>query len=137
MAMRIILYTRQASVQSGREIELLRRTIESRGDTLISVATDDPAIVGRGKYAGWRAVVSELAQIDQVVVGSVSDLPGKSATDLLKILATLCNHGVSLSSSRDGIDTGSGSIAVLDLIAAYRAAKRSEAIKAGQPRQIV
>jgi DNA invertase Pin-like site-specific DNA recombinase len=131
---KIIIYSRQTSTQSGRQVEVLRKAVESHGDTVVGVVADDPAITGKGKYAGWRAVVSELAQIDRVAVNSASDLPGKSVTDLLKILATLCDHGVSLIVPKDGIDTARGSVAVLDLISAYRAAKRSEAIRAGQAR---
>lgn len=130
--MRIIVYSRQGSNQCGSQLAVLRETIESRGDTILAIVADDPAIVGRGKYAGWRAVVSELAQIDRIVVNFAGDLPGKSVSDLLTILATLCDYGVSLISSQDGIDTSSGSASVLDLVAAYRAAKRSEAIRAGQ-----
>jgi DNA invertase Pin-like site-specific DNA recombinase len=130
--MRTIIYYR--SGHNGTQVELLCKSIESRGDTVVGVVADDPAIVGRGKYAGWRAVVSELAQIDQIVVNTAGDLPGKTVTNLLTILTTLCDHGVSLVSSQDGIDTGSGSAAILDLIAAYRSAKRSEAIRAGQAR---
>jgi DNA invertase Pin-like site-specific DNA recombinase len=134
MAMRIVIYSRQASGQNGTQVELLCKSIGSRGDTVVGIFADDPAIAGRGKFSGWRAATSELAQIDQIVVNSAGDLPGKSVADLLKILAALSDHGVSLVSSQDGIDTGSGSIAILDLVTAYRAAKRSEAIKAGQAR---
>ena len=130
--MKVIIYSRQTSGQCGAQVAVLRKTIESRGDTILAIVTDDQAIIGRGKYTGWRAVVSELAQIDRIVVNSAGDLPGKSASDLLTILATLCDYGVSLISSQDGIDTSSGSASVLDLVAAYRAAKRSEAIRAGQ-----
>jgi DNA invertase Pin-like site-specific DNA recombinase len=128
--MRVIIYTRQAFGQGVTQGELLRKSIEDRGDTVIAVVADDPAITGKGKYAGWRAALSELAQIDQIVVGSAGDLPGKSTTDLIKIMETLCDHGVSVVVG--DIDTGSGSAAVLDLVAAYRGSKRSEAIKAGQ-----
>ena len=132
--MRIIIYTRLQRGQIGTEAELLRKPFEARGDTVVGIVADDPAITGRGKYAGWRSAVSELAQVDQIVLNCAGDLPGKSVTDLLKILETLCDHGVSLIVPQDGIDTGSGSPAVLDLIAAYRSAKRSEAIRAGQAR---
>ena len=130
--MKIIIYSRQASNQCGSQVEVLRKTIERRGDKIVGFVADDPKIIGRGKYAGWRAVVSELAQIDQIVVNSAGDLPGKSVGDLLKILATLCDHGVSLISLQDDIDTSSGSASVLRLVAAYRFVKRSEAIRAGQ-----
>jgi DNA invertase Pin-like site-specific DNA recombinase len=129
--MRIIVYSRQTSGQCEAQVELLRKSIERRGDRVIAIVADDPKIIGRGKYTGWRAVVSELAQIDQIVVNSAGDLPGKSVADLLKILATLCDNGVSLILSQDGIDTGSGSASVLHLVAAYRVAKRSEAIRRG------
>ena len=129
--MRIIIYTRLHSSQIRTEAELLRKSFEARGDTVIAIVTDDPAITGKGKYAGWRSAVSELAQLDQIVVNSAGDLPGKSTTDLLKILETLCDHGVTLVSAQENIDTGSGSAAVIDLVAAYRKAKRSESIRRG------
>jgi DNA invertase Pin-like site-specific DNA recombinase len=128
---RVIIYSRSRLSQFGTEAKLLRQSIESRGDTVVGVVGDDPAITGKGRYAGWRAALRELAQVDQIAVMSAGDLPGKSVADLLKILETVCDKGVSLVSSQDGIDTGSGSAAVIDLIAAYRKAKRSEAIRRG------
>ena len=130
--MKIIIYSRQASTQCGSQLEVLRKSIESRGDKIVGIVADDPAIVGRGKYAGWRAIVDDLAQIDQIVIGSAGDLPGKSVADLLKILAVLNDHDVGLCAVHEGIDTCAGPSALLDLITAYRAAKLSEAIRAGQ-----
>jgi DNA invertase Pin-like site-specific DNA recombinase len=129
---RTFIYGRHSFGENGTEPELLRKSVEDRGDTVIAAFSDDPAILGKGKNAGWRAVLSDLAQIDQIIINSAGDLPGKSVADLLKILAVLNDHDVSLISSQDGIDTSSGSASVLRLIAAYRFAKRSEAIRAGQ-----
>jgi len=126
-----MVYIRQSFGQNGIEATLLRKSVENRGDTVIASFVDDPAISGKGKYAGWNAMLRSLAEADQVVVGSVADLPGRKAADLLKILDLLRDHGVSLRLDHEGIDTDDGAAAILDLVAAYRAAKLSEAIRRG------
>jgi DNA invertase Pin-like site-specific DNA recombinase len=125
--MKTIIYSRR----TGIEAELLRAAAENRGDTVIATFHDDPVITGRGKYAGWRKMIAGLHQADQVVVGSVVDLPGQTVTDLLKILDLLRSHDVSLRVHREAINTDDGPAAILDLIASYRAAKLSEAIRKG------
>ena len=73
--------------------------------------------------------------IDQIVVASAGDIPGKTVNDFLKILGLLREKNVRLRFDKENIDTGAESpLTLLDLIAAYRAAKTSEAIKAGQKR---
>jgi DNA invertase Pin-like site-specific DNA recombinase len=108
--------------------------VERRGGVIVASHSDDGRIDGRGKYAGWRTLLKHLERIDQVVVGNASDLPGQKVQDLLKILDLFRHHGVSIYLDREGIDTGAGPAAVLDLITIYRYAKLSAAIKSGQKR---
>jgi DNA invertase Pin-like site-specific DNA recombinase len=132
--MKTIIYSRRISKHDANQAELLadlRQAIEHRGNTVVATFTDDPRIRGKGKFSGWRALVAGLDGIEQVVVSSASDLPGKTAGDLLKILATLRYCGIGLSVRREGINTNDGAAAIIDLIAFYRAAKRSEAIRRG------
>jgi DNA invertase Pin-like site-specific DNA recombinase len=128
---RTVIYVRHSFDQIGTEAELLRKSAEGRGDTVIASFSDDPAILGRGKYAGWNAMLSDLDNIDQIVVGCAGDLPGRTVRDLLAIVSILQGNGVRLRLHRGEIDTDSGPAALLDLITAYRHAKVSQAIKAG------
>jgi hypothetical protein len=84
----------------------------------------------------WRALLTNLEAIDQVVAASAGDLPGRNVRDLLRILAMLRDHGVGLYFVRDDIDTGMGSppFAVLDIVEAHRRARFSRAIRDGQAR---
>jgi DNA invertase Pin-like site-specific DNA recombinase len=136
MHKRIGIYGRKI----GTEPELIfdfRRAVDDRGDTVVAVFTDDARIEGKGKNAGWRKLLAGLDQIDQIVLADVGDLPGKSVKDLLlKILTTLTEHGVSVAVPSMGIDTSTGSAAILALVGAYRAAKLSQAIKRGQKRSV-
>jgi DNA invertase Pin-like site-specific DNA recombinase len=129
--MRTIIYFRQLPTLNGPEAELLRAAVENRGGAVISTFCDDPTITARGKYTGWRKMIGSLDQADQVVVGSVVHLPGQTVIDLLRILAVMNEHRVGLCLHREGINTDDGATAVLGLIAAYRAAKLSEAIRHG------
>ena len=80
---------------------------------------------------------SIFGAIDQVVVASGGELPAKSVRELLKVLGTLRDHGVSLYVHSGDIDTSMGSaFALLDIIDAFRRAKRSRAIRARQARCI-
>jgi DNA invertase Pin-like site-specific DNA recombinase len=128
------IYSRQTFGQNGNQAERLadlRQTIEAHGDTVVASFTDDPTITGKGKFKGWRSLLDRLTEADQVIVISAADLPGRKVHDLFKVLADFRNNGVSLYAYREGIDTGNGSAAIIDLINAFRAAKLSEAIKAG------
>jgi DNA invertase Pin-like site-specific DNA recombinase len=87
---------------------------------------------GRGKNAGWNAMLGSLAQADQVIIGTVGDLPGKTVSDLLRILTTLRHHHVGLFLHRECINSDDDAAAILDLITAYRAVKLSRAIRDGQ-----
>jgi DNA invertase Pin-like site-specific DNA recombinase len=128
---RTLIYVRRSYGKNGTEAELLRQSVEDRDGTVIASFSDDPAILGKGKYAGWNAMLANLGNIDQIVVGYAGDLPGRSVKDLLAILSILRDHGVSLRLHRDAIDTDDGPSAMLDLISAYRDAKLSEAIRRG------
>ena len=132
--MKIITYTRQPLGQN--RTDELRHVVESHGNLVVAAFSDDPAISGKNKFAGWRALVARLDDADQIIVGSVGDLPGRSVTDLLKILATFKDRGVGLYLQREGIDTRTGSAAILDLITAYMAAKLSRAIRGGQAKAL-
>ena len=134
--MKIITYSRQGFGQNETESEHLRKSVEDRGGVVIATFTDDPAIIGKGKYAGWRALVARLGDADQVVVGTVGDLPGKTVADLFKILATLRDQHVGLFLHQECINSDDGAAAILDLVAAYRTAKISEAIRAGQAKAL-
>jgi DNA invertase Pin-like site-specific DNA recombinase len=134
---RVVLYARSRSEQPQTEPDLLRdlhRDVERRGDAVVGNYCDGGHLAGRGKNAGWRKMLANLDGIDQIVVGSIGDLPGRKVDDLLAILAIFRERGVGLRVHREAIDTGNGSEAVLDLIAAYRRTRLSLSIKAGQER---
>jgi DNA invertase Pin-like site-specific DNA recombinase len=117
---------------SGEPLDCLSRAVEGRGDVVVGTFSEAGA-EGRGKSA-WKALLTGLDGVDQVAVTSAGDLPGRTVADLLRLLETLRNHGVGLFLLAENTDTASGSGAVLDLIAAYRAAKLSAAIRRGQER---
>jgi DNA invertase Pin-like site-specific DNA recombinase len=129
---RTLIYVRQSSEPNGTEAELLLKSVEDHGSTVIASFYDDPAIVGKGKNAGWNAMLGGLNDIDQIVVGCAGDLPGRTVRDLLAILSILRDHDVSLRLNREDIETNAGPAALLDLITAYRHAKVSQAIRVGQ-----
>ena len=132
MNRRIIIYTRSA----GTDPELvsdLRQAVESRGDVVLGTFADDAEIIGRGKYAGWNSLIRRLDEVDQIVVGGAGDLPGRTVSDLLKLLEAFRDHGVTLCFHREGIDTATGSSStLLEILEAYRRAKLSQAIRDGQ-----
>jgi hypothetical protein len=136
MDQHVFIYVRS---HLGTEAELLhdlRQTVEDRGDTVIGTFADDGRIAGRGKYAGWRDLLGRLDAVDQVIVGSAGDLPGRTVNDLLKILDRLRAHDVALRLHGEQIDTGDTSFALLAIIEAYRRAKLSQAIKTGQAKAL-
>jgi DNA invertase Pin-like site-specific DNA recombinase len=135
MSKRAAIYFRQYSGPDGTDQELLDnlcQAVEDRGDLLVATYTDDGRIIGRGKYTGWRRLLADLDGIEQIVLADTGDLPGKSVNDLLAVLATLTAHDVSIVVPREGIDTSNGPAALLALVAAFRRAKLSAAIRAGQ-----
>ena len=117
-------------------LEQLRQPVEHRGDTVVATYVDDARMTGRGKYAGWRGLIANLDTVDQVVLAKAGDLPGKQVADLLKTLSMLRDHSVGLYLDAEGIDTSSTSFALLDIIAEYRRAKLSDAIRAGHARAV-
>jgi DNA invertase Pin-like site-specific DNA recombinase len=112
----------------------LRRIVEDRGDIVVATFVDNRLIEGKGKNVAWRRLLADLSQIDQIVLADVGDLPGKTVKDLLGILAALTDQSVSVLVPGPGIDTSTGPAAILALVAAYRRAKLSQAIKRGQDR---
>jgi hypothetical protein len=131
LLMKSIIYSREISTRNGVEAAVLRATVENGGDTVIATFNDDPTILSKGKFAGWRKVIANLDQADQVVVGSIGDLPGRSVVDLLKILGVLNGHGVGLCLHREGINTDDGAAAIIDLVNVYKKVKLSETIRRG------
>ena len=113
----------------------LRLTVEHNGDVVAGAFTDDRdmATHRRGRHAGWRALLDRLEDADEVIVGCAGDLPGRSTKDLLTLLRRFRADGVGLRLHQEGIDTVGGPPgAILDVLDAYRRAKLSQAIKAGQ-----
>jgi DNA invertase Pin-like site-specific DNA recombinase len=135
MTQHVFIYARQTGTQS-EPISQLRQAVAGRGGNVIATHTDDAQITGRGKYAGWRNMIGRLGAVDQVVLSHAGDIPGKTVADLLKILATLRDHRVSLYLHSEGIDTEGVRFAMLDLIVAYRRAKLSQAICRGQRKAV-
>lgn len=135
----IVIYTSDQSCPpgtSGELLDCLRQAVEDRGDVVVGTFTDHGAEGRRKRKAGWKTLLASLDGVDQIAVASAGDLPGRSLPDLLRLLATLRDHGVGLLLLHEGIDTDSGSAAILDLIAAHRAVRVSRAIKAGQARAL-
>jgi DNA invertase Pin-like site-specific DNA recombinase len=131
----VFIYTRQTGTQPEL-VQSLRQTVENRGASVIAVHTDDAGITGRGKYAGWRNMIGHLDAVDQVVLSNAGDIPGRTVSDLLKILAILRDHGVGVYLDAGRIDTASTTFVILDIIDAYKKAKLSEAIRTGMARAV-
>jgi DNA invertase Pin-like site-specific DNA recombinase len=135
---RFATYRRNHLEPSATEPDLdrrLRDAVAKAGGALTATFADDHRLSGRGKYAGWRALLGRLDDVDTLLVVSAGHLPGRITPDLLRVLEILRSHNVSLRLLREEIDTGHCSaLALLDLLAAYRAAKRSQAIRTGQAR---
>lgn len=135
MNQRVAIYHRAIRTQPELLADI-RQTVEDRGDTVVSTYLDDAGITGRGKYAGWRKLLACLDTVDRIALSSAGDIPGRTVADLLKVLGILRDQGVGLSLHYEGIDTGSGGFALLELIAAFRRAKLSQAIRAGQAKAV-
>ncbi len=136
MQKHVVIYTILGSVSTGTSsepIDHLRQAVEDRGDTIAGSYVDyGPEVRLRQRNIGWKTLLNSLDGVDQVAVTSAGDLPGRTVRDLLRLLGTLRDHEVTLLLLAEDIDTSDGSTAFLDLIAAYRAAKLSEAIRRGQ-----
>jgi DNA invertase Pin-like site-specific DNA recombinase len=131
MSKRVAIYSRQTSPNSVL-LSDLRQAVEDRGDIVVATFADDALVTGRGKYAGWNALVAKLDALDKVVIANAGDLPGRSVNDLLKVLADFRNRGIRLYLHAERIDTDGAGFALLDLISAFRSEKLSAAIKSGQ-----
>ena len=135
MHQHVVIYTVvrfNPTTSSDEPINHLRQAVEDRGDTVVGSFVDyGPEVRLRQRNVGWKNVLSSLDGVDQVAVMSAGDLPGRTVKDLLRLLATLRDHGVGLFVLTEGIDTSNGSDAFMDLILAYRAAKLSQAIRKG------
>jgi DNA invertase Pin-like site-specific DNA recombinase len=135
---RAAVYYRKPLGDHSTEADLcrdLQQAVRDRGGTLVATYVDDEEAPVRARNSQWKALLSNLGMIDQVVVASAGDLPGKNIRELLKVLGTLRDHGVRLYIHRDAIDATMGSaFAVLDTIDAFRRAKLSRAIRLGQAR---
>jgi len=129
----VFIYIRQTGTQPEL-VQSLLRSVESRGGNVVAVHTDDAAITGRGKYAGWRRLLADLGTVDQIALSSAAVIPGKTVSDLLKLLAILRDLDVGLYLHAEQIDTDSTTFALLDIIEAFRKAKLTQAIRAGQMR---
>jgi DNA invertase Pin-like site-specific DNA recombinase len=130
MNQRVAIYHTYHSSPIGTEREL-RQAVESRGDAVVATYSNSP------RRSGWKALLAGLDGIDQIVVQSAADLPGRKVGDLLAFLGRLRDHRVSLYVVVEGIDTANGgALGILDLIANYRRGKLSRAIRKGQARAV-
>lgn len=135
MKKRAIVYVRKQAnpARTDYELQSLASFVESRGASIVTTYIDDDNSGRRGRYAAWKSLLAHLDGIDQVVFATAADIPGKTIPDLLRVLLTLRSHGVAVSLHREQIDTGIDSgFGLLDLIASFRRAKWSQAIKRGQ-----
>jgi DNA invertase Pin-like site-specific DNA recombinase len=131
---RTVIYTR-----TSEELEQdLRRKVEALGGIVVAASADHVAEDRhKRRNSGWRSMLANLDGVDQIAMASAGDLPGKTVKDLLRLLATLRDHGVGLLLMDEGIDTGNGSaFTVLDIVEAFRRAKLSQAIRRGQAKAL-
>ena len=137
MNQRVVIYHTCQSGRTGTDREL-RQFVDSRGDTVVATYSNSPPGGRHGRRrSGWKALLAGLGGIDQVVVQSAGDLPGRKVHDLLNFLDRLKDHGVGLYLVTEDIDTGNGAaFTLLEIVEAYRRAKLSQAIRAGQTRAL-
>lgn len=132
-----VIYIGPCSAATGTSDELrskLRAEVESHGGRIEHCLIEDGPAYGRGSRAAWNVLMANLGTIRRVVIPCVGDLPGRTMADLLKVLSMLRQHGVELYVHEQGISTADGIDAALDIIAAYRKVKRSQAISRGLAR---
>jgi DNA invertase Pin-like site-specific DNA recombinase len=137
MNQRVAIYVLHTRSQL-EPVHALRQAVESRGATVAGTFSDDPQNTGRGKYAGWRNLIKMLDEVDQLVVSTVGDLPGRTVAEFLKTLGILRDHHVGLYLYDEDIDTGGrDGFMLLELVAAHRRAKLSQSIRNGQAKAMV
>lgn len=137
MNRRVALYIGKQSIKTGISSELaatLQAEVEANGGTVAAILVEAGTRRGRGPQTGWGRLMTDLANVDQIIIPTVADLPGLTVGDLLKLLATLRQAEVSLYCHAEQIDTDDGSSAILDLIAVFRHAKFGQAVRRGQER---
>jgi DNA invertase Pin-like site-specific DNA recombinase len=134
--LRAALYYRNPTVHPSTEIDL-RKAVGDRGGVVVATYSDDDGSPVRARNAGWKSLLANLDGFDEMVVPSAGDLPGRNVRNLLAILGTLRDHGVSLHLEQEGINTRHATASdLIDLIAAYRSVKLSRAIRAGQAKAL-
>jgi DNA invertase Pin-like site-specific DNA recombinase len=131
-----IYYRRPADSTDWDPSQDLRQAVERRGGTVVATHTDDDGSTVRARNAGWKSLLANLGEIDEVIVASAGDLPGRNIRSLLRALGALRDHGVSLHFHREGISSQDSSFALLDIAGAWQRAKLSKAIKIGQARAV-
>jgi Resolvase, N terminal domain len=133
MQRRTAIYRRLGSTSEELPLDLHQK-IETTGGCVVGTFYDqDAADRGKRRDSGWTSLLAILDQVDQIATSSAGDLPGKTVSDLLRLLGTLRDHGVGLLLLAEGLDTANGSaFTVLEIIEAFRRAKWSQAIRRGQ-----
>jgi DNA invertase Pin-like site-specific DNA recombinase len=116
-------------VSNESRVHALTATVQDRGDIVGGVFES-------GRHGrGWSSLMRRLTEFDVLAVNSISDVPGRTAGDLLGLVHRLQGHGLSLLIAAEGVDTATCSAAMLvELTGAFRAAKLSIAIRHGQQR---
>jgi len=135
---RAAIYYRKSPGHPSAGVDLdrdLRQAVARRGGVVVATFIDDDYATVQTRNAQWRALLTRLYVIDQVIVASASDLPGRSIKDMLKVLTTLRDHGVGLYIHDGDFDSSAGSpLALLEVVEAHRQARLSRAIRIGQAR---
>jgi len=135
MSQRVAVYARLPEDKSG-VLRVLQLSIEQRGGIVVGVYRDNALITGRGKFAGWRKLLSIIADVDEVALINAGDIPGRTIADLLKFLDLLRDHNVGLDLLDEGISTRRDTFAMANIVRAYRRAKLSQAIRNGQTKAV-
>jgi DNA invertase Pin-like site-specific DNA recombinase len=133
----IFVYVRRPASQTAPDADLadeVRRAIQLPVHSRIETFADDASATGRGKRTHWNRLVSRWSEADCVIIASAADLPCRTVSDLLKLLALFRDHDVDLRLHAERIDTAASGYAVVDVVDSFRRVRRGAAIKAGQER---